>query len=125
MSEKILVICESPNKVSSIKSFLPSNYKVVASVGHISEIRDGGNYWNTGINPDKDFDADFAVSKDKKEIVARLIKLVKESDIILIASDPDREGEAIAWSLKKFLKIPKKDYRKCILLKIQVNLIKN
>ena len=104
---QILVLVESPNKCQTISSFLPSNYKVVASVGHISEIKDGGDYHNTGISPDEDFDANFAISDDKKDIVARLKKLVKESDLVYICSDPDREGEAIAWSLKKFLNIPK------------------
>lgn len=107
MSNKILVLVESPNKKSSIQSYLPSDYQVEASVGHISEIKDGGKYWNTGIDPEKGFDANFVISKDKKDIVARLTKLVQSSDVVYVCSDPDREGEAIAWSLKKFLKIPK------------------
>ena len=111
MSKKILVLVESPNKKSTIKSYLDSNYKVEASVGHISEIKDGGKYFNTGIDPEKGFDANFAISQDKKDIVARLSKLVQDSDIIYLCSDPDREGEAIAWSLRKFLKIPK---NKCL-----------
>ena len=111
MSKKFLVLVESPNKIKTIREYLPSNYTVVASVGHISEIKDGGKYYNTGINPSDKFDADFAISEDKKDIVARLTKLVKESDEVYICSDPDREGEAIAWSLKKFLKIPK---NKCL-----------
>ena len=107
MAEKILLIVESPNKVSTIRSYLPSNYTVVASKGHISEIRDGGKYWNTGINPNDGFDADFAISSDKKDLVNSLQKKVKESDLVILATDPDREGESISWSLKKFLKIPK------------------
>lgn len=112
MSTKYLVLVESPTKQKTIREYLPSNYTVVASVGHISEIRDGGKYYNTGINPQERFDADFAISQDKKEIVARLTKLVKDSDVVYICSDPDREGEAIAWSLKKFLKIPKNKCRR-------------
>ena len=109
---QILVLVESPNKCQTISSFLPSNYKVVASAGHISEIKDGGDYHNTGISPDEGFDANFAISDGKKDIVARLKKLVKESDLVYICSDPDREGEAIAWSLKKFLNIPKNKCRR-------------
>ena len=109
---KVLVLVESPNKRATIKSYLPSNYQVEASVGHISEIKDGGTYWNTGINPEKGFDANFVISNDKKDVVARLSKLVQESDIVYVCSDPDREGEAIAWSLKKFLKIPKNKLRR-------------
>ena len=112
MSNKYLVLVESPNKKSTIKSYLSNDYRVEASVGHISEIRDGGKYFNTGIDPEKGFCADFARSQDKKEIVARLSKLVQESDIVYVCSDPDREGEAIAWSLKKFLKIPNSKLRR-------------
>ena len=112
MSNKYLVLVESPNKKSTIKSYLSNDYRVEASVGHISEIRDGGKYFNTGIDPEKGFCADFAISQDKKEIVARLSKLVQESDIVYVCSDPDREGEAIAWSLKKFLKIPNSKLRR-------------
>jgi len=109
MSEKqprILLIVESPNKIKSLKSFLPSNYVVMASVGHISEIKDGGSYWNTGIEPSNNFKINFAVSQDKKDIVTQLKEQVKIADKVILASDPDREGEAIAWSLKKFLNIP-------------------
>ena len=108
--ERILIIVESPNKIKSLRSFLPSNYIVMASVGHISEIKDGGKYWNTGIDPNDDFKADFAVSSDKKDVVSGLKEQVKLADKVYIASDPDREGESIAWSLKKFLNIPEKKY---------------
>lgn len=111
MSDKrILLIVESPNKVASLKSFLPKNYIVMASVGHITEIKDSGKYWNTGIDPEANFEADYVVSKDKKDIVKSLKEQVKLADEVILASDPDREGEAIAWSLKKFLSIPEKKY---------------
>ncbi len=80
----------------------------MASVGHISELSDKkGSYWNTGIEPDNSFKMNINVSDDKKDVVKKLKDEVDKSDMIYICSDPDREGEAIAWSLKKFLKIPK------------------
>lgn len=110
--EKILLIVESPNKCSTIKKFLPKNYTVMASVGHISGIKDGGTYFNTGIDPSNNFKTDYAVSSDKKEVVAKLQAQVKISDKVIIATDGDREGEAIAWSLKHFLKIPNNKYER-------------
>lgn len=114
MSDRILVIIESPNKIKTIKQFLPSNYVVMASVGHISQIKDGGNYWNTGIEPKENFRANFALNSDKdtKERVASLKEQVKVADKVILATDPDREGEAIAWSLKKFLSIPERKYER-------------
>lgn len=105
--DRFLLIVESPTKVKTIRTFLPSNYIVMASKGHISEIKDGGSYWNTGINPNDDFKTDYVVSSDKKELIKELKEQVELASKVIIASDPDREGEAIAWSLKKFLKIPK------------------
>lgn len=108
MSDKrILVIVESPTKAGTVKSFLPSNYVVMASKGHISDIANGGSYWNTGIDPSDNFKADFEVDPEKKAVVAKLKSEAEKADLVILASDPDREGEAIAWSLRKFLRIPK------------------
>lgn len=112
MSDKILFIVESPNKIQTLRSFLPSNYIVMASVGHISDIKDGGSYWNTGIDPTNDFKTNYAVSDDKKKTVEDLKDQVARVSKVIIASDEDREGEAIAWSLKKFLKIPNDKYER-------------
>jgi len=114
MDNRILVIVESPNKIASLKAILPSNYVVMASVGHISQIRDGGSYWNTGIEPKENFKADFSITpdKDNQATVNALKEQVKVADKVILASDPDREGEAIAWSLKKFLKIPESKYER-------------
>lgn len=112
----ILLICESPNKVKTISKILKdlnlNNIYVKASVGHISAIKDSGEY-NMGINP-KTFEMDLAITKDKKDVVKDLKAQVSISDFILLASDPDREGEAIAWSLKKFLNIPDNKYQRII-----------
>jgi DNA topoisomerase-1 len=114
---KILILVESPNKTKTIKELLKGspyeNAVIMASVGHITEIRDNKNsYYNTGIYPDNGFKADYAVSSSKKDIVEKLKKQVEASDIVYLASDDDREGEAISWSLKKFLKIPENKYKR-------------
>lgn len=105
-----LLIVESPNKVKTISQFLPKDYVVKASVGHITEIKDSGLY-NLGIDP-KTFEADFQISSGKKDIVKELKELVKKADIVYLASDPDREGESIAWHLKEQLKIPAKKLKR-------------
>lgn len=110
---RTLMIVESPNKVKTLKSFLPPEYDVVASVGHIAGIRDGGEYWNTGICPSKGFEADYALLPDKAKRVGEIKAMAKAADRVVLASDPDREGEAIAWSLAKFLSIPKGKAVRC------------
>ena len=121
--ERILLLVESPNKVKTIKSFLPNNYIVMASVGHISEIKNGGSYWNTGIEPNDNFKTNYAISSDKKDIVKNLKNQVELATKVIIASDPDREGEAIAWSLKKFLKIPDAKYERVTFHEITKNAV--
>ena len=110
--ERILLIVESPNKIKSLQSFLPKNYIVMASVGHITELKDGGNYFNTGIDPNNGFKVTYAVDKDKQDIVKKLKEQVRLADKVILCSDPDREGEAIAWSLKEVLDIPAKKYER-------------
>ena len=120
-----LVIVESPNKCSTLtKIFKDAGYTktvVMASYGHFTIIKDGGNYWNTGIDPKNNFKTDYVVSPEKihpsssktyKQIVEDLKFQVNAADKVYICSDPDREGEAIAWSLKKFLKIPEAKYNR-------------
>ena len=112
----ILCIVESPNKIKSISKIFKSiglnNIFVKASVGHISHIADSGIY-NMGIDPNT-FDMDLRVRDDKKSVVRELKAQVDISDLVLLASDPDREGEAIAWSLKEFLKIPDNKYQRIV-----------
>jgi len=108
--KRTLIIVESPNKVPTISKILKdAGYNkcvVKASVGHICEIQNGGTYWNTGVEPENDFKTKYAVLADKKKIVSELKEQVELADEVYLATDPDREGEAIAWGLKKFLKIP-------------------
>lgn len=124
MNNKILLIVESPNKVETLKQFLPKEYVIMASVGHISEIDNtSSSYFNTGIYPSKKFRTNYVVSKDKKEVVAKLKKQVEMCSKVVIASDPDREGEAIAWSLKKFLNIPEDKYERVTFHEITKNAV--
>lgn len=115
--KKILVIVESPNKVRHIQDYLKKagyNVKVMASVGHIMELGNGGNYYNSGVDPDKDFRMNLQVADDKQLIVNKLKAQADWADLIYLMSDPDREGYVIAWSLAKFLQLPVDKYRRAI-----------
>jgi len=132
-SKNILVIVESPNKVSHVSEYLKKagykNLKVLASVGHVMELRNSGKYFNSGVDPENEFALDIAVSSDKKDVVTKLSTAAKNADIVYLMSDPDREGFVIAWSLIKFLKLPKTKYRRAITHEITpkavVNAIEN
>ena len=110
-ADRILFIVESPNKVKTVKQFLPDNYIVMASVGHICRINDSGLY-NMGIDPTDNFKIDFKVPSEKKEVVDKLKEQVKFASKVILATDEDREGEAISYHLKNFLKIPEKKYER-------------
>lgn len=112
-SRRTLVIVESPTKAKALSSFLPKNYVVMASKGHISHIADGGRYWNTGIDPKNGFEADYEVDADKADTVRKLAEQARLADKVVLCSDDDREGEAIAWSLVRFLKLPEGKYERC------------
>lgn len=109
--KELLVICESPNKVAHIREYLKKagyNVTVMASVGHVMELaNDYKSYKNTGVYVDKDFELNIAISEDKKEVVDKLKNQAKIADYVFLATDGDREGEVISWSLVKFLKLPK------------------
>lgn len=117
--KNILVIVESPTKTSHIKEYLHkagySKTRVMASVGHISNIQDSrDSFKNTGIYPNKNFFANYQVTEDKKEVVKKLKAYADNADYVYLASDPDREGSQIAWSLIKFLNIPETKYRRMV-----------
>ena len=99
-----LVIVESPTKVKALKQFFPDKI-IKASVGHICEITNTGLY-NLGIDVNNNFDINFKISDNKKDVVKDLKTAVEKADIVYLCQDPDREGEAIAYHLKNFLKIP-------------------
>ncbi|MBP5694615.1 MAG: DNA topoisomerase I, partial [Bacilli bacterium] len=116
-SKKILVIVESPNKIAHIRDYLrKAGYQVnvMASVGHIMQLANGGSYCNSGVTPEKDFDLNLQVSEDKYKVVQDLKAAVKTADLVYLMSDPDREGEVISWSLNKFLSIPKTKLRRAV-----------
>jgi len=97
-----LVIVESPAKAKTIEKFLGSEYIVKSSFGHIRDL----SKKNLGIDIEKGFEPDYLISEDKKKVVADLKALSKKADIVWLASDEDREGEAIAWHLKDTLELP-------------------
>lgn len=103
-----LVIVESPAKVKTIKKFLGSNYTVMASNGHVRDLPKS----QLGIDVEHDFEPKYITIRGKGEILANLRKEVKKADKVYLATDPDREGEAISWHLCKALKLEdKKTYR--------------
>ena len=114
---KYLIIVESPNKCKHFQEYLKkAGYKatVVASVGHIACIKDGGNYYNTGIDPQSDFKANLAVADDKYKVVEQLKLQVKAADHVVLATDSDNEGAQITWSLIKFLGLKAGGYSRLI-----------
>ena len=98
---KYLVIVESPAKVKTIKKFLGKNYEVTASNGHVRDLPKS----QMGIDFEHDFEPKYITIRGKGEILAKLRKEVKKADRIYLATDPDREGEAISWHLSKALKL--------------------
>ena len=114
---KYLIIVESPNKVRHIQEFVGSQYRVMASVGHIRQINDSGKY-KIGVDYDDNFKTDYIVDPKKKDIVKELKSAVKDAEIVYLASDDDSEGEAIAWHLKDTLKIPSSKLKRAIFKEI-------
>ena len=108
---KCLVIVESPAKVKTIKKFLGSNYEVDASNGHVRDLPKS----QLGIDTEHDYEPKYITIRGKGDILAKLRKEVKKAEVIYLATDPDREGEAISWHLVKALKLDelkdKKVYR--------------
>ncbi len=105
---KYLVIVESPAKVKTIKKFLGSNYEVMASNGHVRDLPKS----QMGISPENHFEPKYITIRGKGDILAALRKEVKKAEKIYLATDPDREGEAISWHLMEALKLhDKKVYR--------------
>src|SRR3989344_3466747 len=99
-----LVIVESPAKAKTIEKILGKDYKVVSCFGHIRDLAKDGDK-NTGITIEKDYKPHYVVPDDKKRVVADLSRLVKKSSDVILATDEDREGEAISWHLARELKL--------------------
>ncbi len=117
---KNLVIVESPAKAKTIEKFLGKDFKVESSFGHISDLPSK----ELGINVDGDFKPTYEVSKDKKAVVKKLKDLAKKAEIVWLASDEDREGEAIAWHLAETLKLDKETTKRIVFHEITKTAIK-
>ena len=107
---KNLVIVESPAKAKTIEKFLGKDYKVESSFGHIADLPSK----ELGVDVDKNFEPKYIVDKDKQALVKKLKALADKADIIWLASDEDREGEAISWHLAEELKLDKKKTRRIV-----------
>ena len=99
---KNLVIVESPSKSKTIEKYLGKDFKVTSSKGHICDLATKGKE-GLGVDIENDFKPTYTISPDKKDVVRELKKLVKDSDFVYLATDPDREGEAISWHLAREL----------------------
>ena len=116
-----LVIVESPAKAKTIEKFLGNGYKVTSSFGHISDLPSK----NLGIDVENDFKPNYEVSTDKKTIVKNLKDLVKKSKTVWLASDEDREGEAIAWHLFRTLNLKEENTKRIVFNEITKSAITN
>ena len=118
---KNLVIVESPAKAKTIEKFLGKDYKVLSSYGHIRDLRKK----DFSIDIDKDFAPEYEIPADKKELVKALKKAAKEADMVWLASDEDREGEAIAWHLYEVLELNAANTKRIVFHEITKNAILN
>ncbi|MCL2028562.1 MAG: type I DNA topoisomerase, partial [Bacteroidales bacterium] len=100
---KNLVIVESPAKAKTIEKYLGKEYKVLSSYGHVRDLPKG----NLSIDVERDFSPEYEIPSDKKKVISELTKEAKSADTVWLASDEDREGEAIAWHLSEVLKLDK------------------
>lgn len=117
---KNLVIVESPAKAKTIEKFLGKDFKVASSFGHIADLPSK----ELGVDVDDDFKPKYQVSKDKKDVVKKLKELAKKADTVWLASDEDREGEAIAWHLAETLKLDKEKTKRIVFHEITKAAIK-
>ncbi len=117
---KNLVIVESPSKIKTIKKFLGSNFEVVASNGHVRDLPKS----QLGFSPEDDYEPKYITIRGKGDILANLRKEVKKADKIYLATDPDREGEAISWHLYHALKLGDKKVYRITFNEITKNVVK-
>ncbi len=118
---KNLVIVESPAKAKTIEGYLGKDYKVSSSMGHIRDLRKG----NGAIDVENNFEPTYEVSIEKKDVIANLKKLSAEAEMVYLASDEDREGEAISWHLKEVLDLADSKTRRIVFTEITKNAILN
>lgn len=118
---KNLVIVESPAKAKTIEGYLGKDYTVTSSYGHIRDLPKGDN----AIDKENGFLPTYEITSDKKEVIKQLKKLVKDSELIYLASDDDREGEAISWHLKEALKLDNSKTHRIVFREITKKAIAN
>ena len=119
---KNLVIVESPSKSKTIEKYLGKDYKVTSSKGHIRDLATSGKY-GLGVDLENNFKPNYKVISGKGKLVTELKKEVKNSDYVILATDPDREGEAISWHLLDTLKLGD-NYGRVVFNEITENAIK-
>nr|WP_308742335.1 type I DNA topoisomerase [uncultured Anaerocolumna sp.] len=118
---KNLVIVESPAKAKTIKKFLGTNYEVMASNGHVRDLPKS----QLGIDVNNDYEPKYITIRGKGELLAKLRKEVKKANKVFLATDPDREGEAISWHLFQTLKLDKNNTSRIAFNEITKNAVKN
>ena len=119
---KNLVIVESPSKSKTIEKYLGKDYKVVSSLGHIRDLATTGKY-GFGVDVDDNFKPNYKIIKGKSKLVKDLKKDIKESNFVYLATDPDREGEAISWHLYDALGLTDDKYERVVFNEITKNVI--
>ena len=119
---KNLVIVESPSKSKTIEKYLGGDYHVVSSKGHIRDLATTGK-GGLGIDVEHDFEPTYKISSDKRAVVKELKDLAKKSEHVFLASDPDREGEAIAWHLANVLELDMEEENRIIFHEITKNAV--
>jgi len=120
MSKNLLIV-ESPSKARTIKKFLGKNYKVTASVGHLRDLPKS----KLGIDIDNDFEPNYITIRGKGKVIKELKKEAKKADKIYLATDPDREGEAISWHIANILKLDDSNEIRVVFNEITKDAIKN
>ena len=120
---KNLVIVESPSKSKTIEKYLGSDYIVKASMGHVRDLATTGK-GGYGVDVENNFKPNYIMDKGKTKVVNELKKYAKEADRVYLASDPDREGEAIAWHLKEVLNLKDEDYDRVVFNEITEGAVK-
>ena len=120
---KNLVIVESPSKTKPIEKYLGSDYKVVSSKGHVRDLSTKGKY-GFGVDVENDFKPDYVPMKGKSNVIKELKQYVKDAKHVYLATDPDREGEAISWHLFDVLKLKESDYERVVFNEITEGAVK-
>ena len=119
-----LVIVESPSKTKAIGKYLGSNYKVVSSKGHIRDLATSGKF-GLGVDVENNFEPNYIAITGKKKVISDLKKAAKSADIVYLATDPDREGEAISWHLYDAIGLKENNYKRVLFNEITENAVKD